>query len=228
MKDALAMIVNERLRQIAYEGYTSAHDDEHTEGQLALLASAYALSSRGHSHRESGIYQVVRQGVKALEWDFKPTDPISDLTRAGALILAELERRLRAEEYQRREDFGPNGDATTPGFFKNKEHMMSEDQPKPRTIHELKTWPEYFQATVDGRKRFELRRNDRDFQVGDDLLLKEWEPPEAGETHFDGDFHYTGREVLVRVDYIMDPITMSSLMNARTPGFVIMSVSHVN
>lgn len=95
--DALNLITQERYRQIAQEGYTTDHDDEHTEGQLALLAAAYTLSSRGYSHRESGIYQVARATVRALGWDFKPKDPIRDLSRAGALILAELERLLRVE-----------------------------------------------------------------------------------------------------------------------------------
>lgn len=46
------------------------------------------------------------------------------------------------------------------------------------TTHELKTWPEPFAAMVDGRKAFEIRRDDRNFAVGDALLLREYEPPE--------------------------------------------------
>ena len=42
---ALQLIIEERNRQTLVEGYTPAHDDEHTEGQLALLAAAYALVS---------------------------------------------------------------------------------------------------------------------------------------------------------------------------------------
>jgi len=55
---------------------------------------------------------------------------------------------------------------------------------KPIKIHELKTWPEYFQAIKQGRKKFELRRNDRDFLVGDILRLKEYDPVDEwfGET----------------------------------------------
>jgi ribosomal protein L37E len=43
------------------------------------------------------------------------------------------------------------------------------------TVHSLKTWPEYFEAQRAGRKTFELRRNDRNFQVGDLLVLREWD-----------------------------------------------------
>lgn len=42
------------------------------------------------------------------------------------------------------------------------------------TEHELKTWPEYWDAIRDGRKTFELRYNDRGYQTGDVLLLKRW------------------------------------------------------
>lgn len=56
--------------------------------------------------------------------------------------------------------------------------------------HELKILPKYFKDVVDGYKKFELRKNDRDFQIGDSLLLKE----------FDGD--YTGDSVQVVITYI--------------------------
>ena len=46
------------------------------------------------------------------------------------------------------------------------------------TIHDLKTLPAYYRQVRDGRKRFELRKNDRKFMVGDLLLLREWEPTE--------------------------------------------------
>lgn len=56
--------------------------------------------------------------------------------------------------------------------------------------HVLKTWPDVFQEISDGRKVHEYRKNDRDFQEGDVVLLREFEP--AGE-------RYTGRELPVRI-----------------------------
>lgn len=90
-----------------------------------------------------------------------------------------------------------------------------------RVTHELKTWPEFFNATRNGEKKFELRRNDRDFKVGDQLFLKEWNPEVTQSCNVQG---YTGRELLVRVDYIMDDAHRFGL----DPDFIIMSISHVN
>ena len=87
---ALAKIIGERARQLTQEGYTPEHDDEHTEGQMALLAAAYALSSRGEVRLVEYVEAVLPDG-----WPIKPKGAIRDLVRAGALILAELERRLR-------------------------------------------------------------------------------------------------------------------------------------
>lgn len=57
------------------------------------------------------------------------------------------------------------------------ERMMNTTPPalQPR-VHELKTWPEFFQAVVTGKKRFEFRKDDRGFAVGDFVLLYYWDP----------------------------------------------------
>ncbi|HHL0747950.1 TPA: DUF3850 domain-containing protein, partial [Streptococcus agalactiae] len=44
------------------------------------------------------------------------------------------------------------------------------------TQHLLNCYPEYFEAIMDGTKTFECRYNDRDFKVGDELLLREYDP----------------------------------------------------
>jgi hypothetical protein len=68
------------------------------------------------------------------------------------------------------------------------------------TVHELKTWPEPFAAVLSGAKRYEIRRDDRGFAVGDVLELQEWSPvsvlPGSSEV-----FGYMGREIRVRVTY---------------------------
>lgn len=42
--------------------------------------------------------------------------------------------------------------------------------------HELKCWPEFFRNTITGRKTFEYRKNDREFDTGDVLTLREYHP----------------------------------------------------
>lgn len=89
MPTALERIAAERARQIAKEGYTPAHDDEHTDHSIARAAAAYALESSRD-----------RAGRAVWPWDqasFKPRDPIDDLVRAGALIVAEIERLERMD-----------------------------------------------------------------------------------------------------------------------------------
>ena len=43
-------------------------------------------------------------------------------------------------------------------------------------VHELKTWSSYFKLMQSGEKPFELRKNDRGFLVGHELLLREYNP----------------------------------------------------
>lgn len=46
------------------------------------------------------------------------------------------------------------------------------------TVHKLKLFPEYFDAVANGIKTFEIRKNDRDYKVGDTLHLYEFDPEE--------------------------------------------------
>lgn len=48
--------------------------------------------------------------------------------------------------------------------------------PTQRLTHELQLWPACFAAVNDGSKPFDVRENDRNFQVGDRLLLREFDP----------------------------------------------------
>lgn len=48
--------------------------------------------------------------------------------------------------------------------------------------HYLKTWPEFFHAVKREEKKFELRKDDRDFQVGDVVILEEWNPEKESYT----------------------------------------------
>ena len=108
---------------------------------------------------------------------------------------------------------------------------MSESL-RPRKRHEMKCWPEFFEPTLQDILRFILCLDDRPegYQVGDELLLKEWDPEinPYGPGKYKG---FTGREVLVRVDYVMPVETVDRLMDLEIPypaEHVIMSISRVH
>lgn len=65
-------------------------------------------------------------------------------------------------------------------------------------IHDLKSKPEFFLAVLDGQKVFEVRQNDRDFQVGDRVFLREWTTEIFGPQRE----AYTGRWIEVRITYV--------------------------
>ncbi len=66
--------------------------------------------------------------------------------------------------------------------------------------HELKCWPEFFQAMLEGHKPFDARRNDRNFQVNDILILREWTPADSVYSTVG---EYSGREMGAYVTYIL-------------------------
>lgn len=120
MKTGIQLITAERNRQIENEGFDSAHDDEHTSGELALAAALYAtpvLLYQFHDEFASG--PLFSNAFPWDEWDKRPhfggSDPenysnkVGDpeyytkeqrldlLVKAGALIAAEIDRLLRAK-----------------------------------------------------------------------------------------------------------------------------------
>lgn len=84
-------VLAERQRQQLAEGWTTEHDDEHSCGEMALAASSYAL----YAHRKPIAPAIPFNWPWEPEW-FKQQGPRRDLVKAGALILAEIERIDRA------------------------------------------------------------------------------------------------------------------------------------
>lgn len=87
------------------------------------------------------------------------------------------------------------------------------------TEHELKCWPEFFVDLIVGDKSFELRKDDRNFQVGDTLLLREWNP----ETR-----EYSGRKLTRRVIYKLahrEGGGCAADFGLR-PGYAILGIDH--
>lgn len=78
--------------------------------------------------------------------------------------------------------------------------------------HELKTWPSFFEAVWDGTKPWEYRRNDRDYQIGDILILKEWCPEKQ---------QYSGRTIKSVNGYMLQG------KMGMPEGFAIMSLTNI-
>lgn len=81
-----------------------------------------------------------------------------------------------------------------------------------RSIHELKTWPVFFNKVWDGSKTAEIRQNDRDFIVGDLMDLKEFDP--LTET-------YSGQWIEAEITDITTGIGLAD-------GFVMLSFEILN
>jgi len=91
------------------------------------------------------------------------------------------------KDYKRLKDQQPCEDCIS-----KKNEIVPSFKPSGDT-HILKCLPQYFNEVRDRKKSFELRKDDRDYKVGDKIILKEWD----GED-------YTGREILnIKIQYIL-------------------------
>lgn len=76
--------------------------------------------------------------------------------------------------------------------------------------YELKIDQEHFEAVKDGRKKFEIRKNDRDYHVGDLLVLREYNPNCRS---------YTDESIRVEISYMTD--------YAQKDGYVVLGIEEI-
>jgi len=81
------------------------------------------------------------------------------------------------------------------------------------TAHELKILPPYFEEVRKGRKTFEIRENDRDYQTGDTVILQEYDPAVEG---LNREGRYTGRVAWFKIGYVT--------AYRQIPGYVVFSL----
>jgi hypothetical protein len=79
--------------------------------------------------------------------------------------------------------------------------------------HALKVWSEFFDDVLFCRKKFEVRKNDRDFKVNDTLLLQDWDKNKN---------QYSGRETAFQVTYIL-----YGGQFGIEPGYCVMSIKPI-
>jgi hypothetical protein len=97
---ALTDIAVERVRQIKVEGWSTHHDDEHGNREMARAAAAYAASAAISGYPHSDSYRGRMMNIMSEVWPWawhwlKPKSPHRDCVRAGALLVAELARFYR-------------------------------------------------------------------------------------------------------------------------------------
>ena len=114
-QSGVALIAAERARQIAQEGWTAEHDDDHCDSEMAVAAACYALPKQRRREKIAYIemdaargcsdpaipYRVKKRIPCGWPWDAEwwrpvPKDRIRELVKAGALIAAEIDRLKRA------------------------------------------------------------------------------------------------------------------------------------
>lgn len=80
--------------------------------------------------------------------------------------------------------------------------MSAPTSTQVRRVHHLKTHPQPFHAVRLGDKTYEIRVNDRDYRVGDTLVLEEWSPEVLVIDGISVSRGYTGLNLARRVTYM--------------------------
>jgi hypothetical protein len=73
--------------------------------------------------------------------------------------------------------------------------------------HDIKCWPPYFQAIRRKEKNFDVRRDDRGYQKGDTVRLREWDPAavrySGNDEHRKIKFILTGGQFGIEPGYVV-------------------------
>lgn len=103
LTQAATDVLDERRRQIEQEGWTPEHDDAHIDDSMSIAAACYALVGTGPEHWAIVNLEQLWHGSGWSPTWWKPTTRRQNLIKAGALILAEIERLDRAAQAQKGE-----------------------------------------------------------------------------------------------------------------------------
>lgn len=102
----------------------------------------------------------------------------------------------------------PNKDAF---WFSHDSNAHRGRKERNMSKHRLKTVQPYFDDVLNGKKTFEVRKNDRGFAVGDSLVLEEYVPMGEG---------YTGQAIIREVTYVLDSPEYCK------PGYVVLGINN--
>lgn len=195
----------------------------HWINESGEVLTAWVGCQCGAEFRESRTKETARE-----KWNTRALSAPAERLTGEALLAAEDERQTKLHELletireQIRTEISP--EHRPEGLFKNIQDAVYAMRGRTRllddaaivatlastiflcrptgTIHKLKTWPEYFNEVLSGRKPFEWRIDDRDFKLGDTLVLQEYIPNPENPGR---EGKYTGREITKNVSYIFSP-----------------------
>lgn len=87
------------------------------------------------------------------------------------------------------------------------------------TTHEVKSWSHFFDAIAEGKKRHDLRKNDRDYKIGDTMRLRRYDNINGG---------YTGETLDAEITYITSNKVPCAFSSAVLPNdYCILSLGGV-
>jgi hypothetical protein len=101
--------------------------------------------------------------------------------------------------------------------------VVSQQQSPPSKgiVHEVKTWPVWFNSFLLGSMNFDLRLNDRGYRVGDVIWMREYDPTLPGPD----ENRYTGREFKRRIVSVFTAEDAKRFDGGLMPGWVILGLS---
>lgn len=207
-RSGVLRIAAERVKQRGT--WPDEHDDRNVAGELVEAAQDLLTAVR---------CGLAKAPSAAAEWGLaeRHQDPIRRLEIAGALIAAEIDRRLRVLDREASspavapslppEVHAPAGEPRDAADGPNLASCIERFPPGTRrgydVVHSLKVRPEYFEAILAGEKRCEVRKDDRaqGFEADDVLRLQEYVP--LGLATEDLPQGYTGRDLFAIVTHVL-------------------------
>ena len=89
-----------------------------------------------------------------------------------------------------------------------------------RKEHKVKSWRHFYEAIYEGKKTHDLRLNDRDYNVGDILVLQEYDNIKG---------EYTGSQLKAEITYMTDNRIPCAFSSAVLPKeYCILSIRRLN
>lgn len=87
-------------------------------------------------------------------------------------------------------------------------------------VHHKKCIPGLFEDVRIGKKRFEVRLADFEVEIGDQIVLEEWDPVQAS---------YTGRTFTVEIEYVLNTKDMPAWTPEKVQeyGFQVMQIKPI-